>query len=61
MNTATKIKFLQAAQDVADLNKKLLEAINEIPESEEETAAELVQASQKLIQAQNNIIKAVNK
>lgn len=59
MTTSQKVKFLQVSQEIADLNKKLLEAANEITETEE--AEDILLASQKLIQAQSNIIKATNK
>lgn len=58
MTTESKVEFLQMSQQVADLNNKLLALIGN-SKADEETASELLQASQKLIQAQNNIMKAV--
>lgn len=57
MTTETKVKLLGMSQDISELNRKLLEAIDD--SVEQDAADELLQASQKLIQAQNNIIKAV--
>lgn len=57
MTTETKVKLLGLSQDISELNRKLLEAIGDV--KEQESADELLQGSQKLIQAQNNIIKAV--
>ena len=57
MKNETKVEFLQMSQLIADLNNRLLIKISSEEMSEDE-AAELLQASQKLIQAQNNIIKS---
>lgn len=58
MTTESKVEFLQMSQLIADLNNRLLSTIG-TAKVDEETGAELLQASQKLIQAQNNIMKAV--
>lgn len=57
MKNETKVEFLQMSQLIADLNNRLLIKISS-EEMNEDQAAELLQASQKLIQAQNNIIKS---
>lgn len=57
MTTETKVKLLGISQDISELNRKLLEAIDD--SVEQEAADELISGSQKLIQAQNNILKAV--
>lgn len=60
MTVKEAIVFLQFSQDIGDLNKKLMEGIKALPETDED-ANELLQASKHLILAQTNILKAANK
>lgn len=57
MTTEQKLSFMQIGQELSNLNAKLLDAAKGI-EDDDPAAEEVVQASTKLIQAQNNILKA---
>ncbi len=59
MTTKDKIEYLQFAQEIADLNNRLLAGIKE--DVSEDEGESLMQASKQLVLAQTNIIKSVNK
>lgn len=60
MTVEQRVTFLEMSQKISIINKDLLEAVTSISDNNNEVE-DLLQASAKLIQAQNNLMKAVSK
>lgn len=59
MTTEQSISFMELSQEIAAINKKILDAARQL--EDDDRADEVLQASTKLIQAQNNLLKAASK
>lgn len=61
MTVEQRVTFLEMSQKISIINKDLLEAVTSVSDSNNDEVEDLLQASAKLIQAQNNLMKAVSK